>query len=52
MTSDKEGGGCNREKCNFFFEKYTFTLKSAVFFPTNPTRVYLPINQLLNPKKA
>lgn len=32
MTSDKEGGGCNREKCNFFFEKYTFTLKSAVFF--------------------
>lgn len=31
MTSDEEGGGGKREKC-IFFEKYTFALKSAVFF--------------------
>ena len=32
MTSDEEGGGGKRGKVQFFFEKYTFALKSAVFF--------------------
>lgn len=39
-------------KSAFFFEKYTFALKSAVFFPTFPTRGYLLINQLFKDKNA